>query len=61
MSEWLAMGGHGYFIWMSYAMTALAVAVELWSIRRRRRLAWKGAIDSRDEMQASGQHRTSPP
>ncbi len=53
MSEWLAMGGHGYFIWMSYAMTVLAIAIELWAIRRRRRFAWKGARELRDEQEAN--------
>ncbi len=36
MSEWLAMGGHGAYVWSSYGMLALAIAIELWSLRRRR-------------------------
>jgi heme exporter protein CcmD len=61
MSEWFAMGGHGYFIWMSYAMTALAVGIELWSIRHRRRQAWKGAIEARDEYGPEGSQSGFPP
>jgi heme exporter protein CcmD len=36
MSEWLAMGGYGFFVWSSYGALALAIAVELWLLRRRR-------------------------
>ena len=36
MSDWLAMGGYGYFVWSSYGMLALAIAIELWLLRRRR-------------------------
>jgi heme exporter protein CcmD len=34
--EWLRMGGHGFYIWWSYGALALAVAIELWLLRRRR-------------------------
>ncbi len=36
MKEWLAMGGYGFFIWSSYGALALAIAIELWLLRRRR-------------------------
>lgn len=36
MSEWLAMGGYGYFVWSSYGALAVAIALELWQLRRRR-------------------------
>ena len=36
MSEWLAMGGYGFFVWSSYGSLALAIALELWLLRRRR-------------------------
>jgi heme exporter protein D len=36
MSEWLAMGGYGFFVWSSYGALALAIAIELWALRRRR-------------------------
>ncbi len=36
MSDWLAMGGYGYFVWSSYGALALAIAIELWQLRRRR-------------------------
>ncbi|WP_455217364.1 heme exporter protein CcmD [Kaarinaea lacus] len=29
MSEFFAMGGHGFYIWMSYAVTALFMIIEV--------------------------------
>jgi heme exporter protein D len=49
MSEWLAMGGHGFYIWSSYGMMALAIAAELWALRRRRRSAWQQVEALREE------------
>ncbi|HRO57979.1 MAG TPA: heme exporter protein CcmD [Burkholderiaceae bacterium] len=51
MSEWLAMGGHGFYIWSSYGMLALAVAIELWALRRRRQAAWRHVEDFRAELE----------
>ena len=53
MSEWLAMGGHGFYIWSSYAMMALCVAVELWSLRRRRKAAWQRVDEAREEHESA--------
>lgn len=39
MIEWFAMGGHGFFIWSSYGMLALALAIEIGWLRRSRREA----------------------
>ena len=36
LSDFLAMGGYGLYVWGSFGMTALVLAVELWSVRRRR-------------------------
>ena len=36
MSDWLAMGGHGFYVWTSYGVLALAVVIELWALGRRR-------------------------
>jgi heme exporter protein D len=49
MSDWLAMGGHGFYIWSSYGMLAVAIVLELWSLRRRRRAAWQQAEELREE------------
>jgi heme exporter protein D len=39
MSEFLAMGGYGIFVWGSYGVTALVLAIELLALRARRRAA----------------------
>ncbi|HEY2817089.1 MAG TPA: heme exporter protein CcmD [Casimicrobiaceae bacterium] len=36
MSHFLAMGGYAWYVWMAYGVTALVIAVELWSLRARR-------------------------
>lgn len=51
MSEWLAMGGHGFYIWSAYGMLALAIVVELVSLRGRRKAAWQRVEDARDEFE----------
>jgi heme exporter protein CcmD len=39
MIDWLKMGGHGFYIWASYGMLFLAIAIELIGLRQRRRNA----------------------
>ena len=39
MSEFLAMGGYGFYVWGAYGVTALAVMIELVALRARRRAA----------------------
>ena len=36
MNGGLSMGVHGFYIWCSYGALALAIVVEVWSLRRRR-------------------------
>jgi heme exporter protein D len=42
-SNFIAMGGHGRFIWGSYGLTALVVVGELLMLRARRRRAVQAA------------------
>jgi heme exporter protein D len=37
MSEFLAMGGYAWYIWMAYGGAALAIAVEIANLRARRK------------------------
>ena len=37
VSEFLSMGGRGFYVWGSYGLTFLLIAVELWLLARRRR------------------------
>jgi len=39
MSEFFAMGGYAWYVWMSYGAAALAVVVEVAVVRARRRRA----------------------
>ncbi|MFZ5556724.1 MAG: heme exporter protein CcmD [Pseudomonadota bacterium] len=35
--NFLAMGGYGYFVWTSYAVSFVLLALELYLVARRRR------------------------
>jgi heme exporter protein D len=39
LNEFLAMGGYALYVWGSYGMTALLVAIELVALRARRHRA----------------------
>ena len=41
VGEFFAMGGKGLYVWGSYAVTLLCIAIELVSLRLRRRAAEK--------------------
>ena len=36
-SDFAAMGGYGLYVWGSFAVTALVIAGEIWSVVARRR------------------------
>jgi len=44
LSEFLAMGGYGFYVWTSYIVAAIAVAVEIVAVRARLRAAVKSAL-----------------
>ena len=43
MSEFLAMGGYGWYVWGSYGVAVVALALEIWALARRSRAARKAA------------------
>lgn len=47
-SEFWAMGGHGFFVWMSYGAMAVAVVAELLALRLRRARALRKVEEERD-------------
>ena len=49
MSEFLSMGGYGFYVWGSYGVAALAIVVEIVSVRARRRAAARLAAATRPE------------
>ena len=44
LSEFLVMGGYGFYVWTSYAVAAIAIAVEIIAVRARLRAAVKSAL-----------------
>ena len=51
-SEFFSMGGNGAFVWGSYGVFALVVALEPWLARRRRRAALQTAALASGEDEA---------
>jgi heme exporter protein D len=44
LSEFMAMGGYGFYVWTSYVVAAVAVAFEIVAVRARIRAAVKSAL-----------------
>jgi heme exporter protein D len=47
-SAFWAMGGHAYFVWMSFGALLAAIAVEMVSLRLRRKRALAAIEEERD-------------
>ena len=47
-AEFWAMGGHAYFVWMSYGALLVAIVVELILLRARRKRALEAIEEERD-------------
>jgi heme exporter protein D len=41
MSEFFAMGGYAWYVWMAYGAAAVAIAIEVATVRARRRRAFE--------------------
>jgi len=50
-SAFWAMGGHAYFVWMSFGALLAAIAVEMVSLRLRRKRAL-AAIEEESDLEA---------
>ena len=44
MSEFFAMGGRGFYIWMSYGVTALFMIVEVIAVMRNNKTVMKQLV-----------------
>ena len=44
LSAFLAMGGYGFYVWTSYLVSAIAVAVEIVAVRARNRAAARSML-----------------
>jgi heme exporter protein D len=40
VSQFFAMGGYAWYVWMAYGAAALAIAVEIVAVRARRKRAF---------------------
>ncbi len=49
MSEFLAMGGYGFYVWGAYGVTALLLALEIAAVRARLKNARRAARSVEDE------------
>jgi heme exporter protein D len=47
-AEFWAMGGHAYFVWMSYGALLAALVVEIILLRARRKRALEAIEEERD-------------
>jgi heme exporter protein D len=47
-SEFAAMGGHAFFVWMSYGALLVAIVVEVALLRARRTRALEGIEEERE-------------
>ncbi len=48
LQAFLAMGGHGRFVWGAYAFTAAVIALDAWAARRRLARAERAAREGAD-------------
>ena len=53
MTEFFAMGGYAWYVWMSYGAAALAVVVEVAAVRARRKRAFDELRMSADRVHPS--------
>ena len=58
MSTFLAMNGYGFYIWSAYGVAALALILELMSLRSARKAVLEQARSTApDASDAAGAHR----
>lgn len=49
MTEFLAMGGHGPYVWSAYGITLFVVLLNIWSARRARMRPLERIASTTDE------------
>jgi heme exporter protein D len=60
MSEFFAMGGYAFYVWMSYGVTALVVVAEVLAVRARFRRALAEAQSSGPEVKVTSRSSLDP-
>lgn len=48
VDEFFAMGGYALYVWGSFAVTFVAMAIELWLLNQRRKIAAKNIEQEAD-------------
>jgi heme exporter protein D len=48
LAEYFAMGGNGFYVWGAFGMAALLIAVEIFAVRSRLRVAREAARGEED-------------
>jgi len=48
LAEFFAMGGYGFYVWGSYAITVVLIAIEIMAVRTRFRAAREAARATSD-------------
>lgn len=51
LNEFLAMGGYGFYVWLSYGLTALVLAALWWHGRRVNRQLRQAAVQQAQRQQ----------
>jgi len=46
MSDFVAMGGYGFYVWGSYLVTALLIVIEAVAVRARFKASRRNAADA---------------
>jgi len=64
ISELLAMGGHGLYVWLSYGSTVLVLAGSYFSLRFARQrqleeLRWQASTNTSDQQQMAHSPKSS--
>ncbi len=49
LGDFFAMGGYGFYVWGSYAMTVVLIAIEIVAVRARFRAAREAARATSDQ------------
>jgi len=56
VSDFLAMGGYGLYVWGSFGVTALVLAVECWAVAQRRKSLREQPLDDSEDLKERPLH-----
>jgi len=56
VGDFLAMGGYGLYVWGSFGVTALVLAVECWAVAQRRKSLREQPFDDPEDLKERPLH-----